>query len=275
MGRLPEAAISHYREHGYYAPVRVLSAAEAGNIRRQLEAHERAHGPLKGSMRHKSHLLFTWLDGLIRHPAILDAIEGVIGPDILCWSSSFFIKEAHDAGFVSWHQDSTYWGLDPADIVTAWVALSESTAENGAMRVIPDTQKLEQVAHRDTFDPNNLLTRGQEIAVEVDESKAAMLSLQPGEMSLHHVRLIHGSDPNPSEKRRIGFAIRYLPTHVRQVVGTKDSATLVRGVDKFGNFEPEYAPDRDLSDAAVAFHAHVMGDQQKVLMRNTQTGAMR
>jgi len=275
MGRLPEAAIAHYREHGYYAPIRVLSAAEAGNVRRRLEAHETAHGPLKGSMRHKSHLLFTWLDGLIRHPAILDAVEGVIGPDILCWSSTFFIKEAHDAGFVSWHQDSTYWGLDPADIVTAWVALSESTAENGAMRVIPDTQKLEQVVHRDTFDPNNLLTRGQEIAVEVDESKAAMLSLQPGEMSLHHVRLIHGSDPNPSEKRRIGFAIRYLPTNVRQVVGTRDSATLVRGVDNFGNFEPEYAPDRDLSDAAVAFHAHVMGDQQKVLMRNTQAGSIR
>jgi len=275
VGRLPEAAIAHYREHGYCAPIRVLSAAEAGNIRRQLETHETAHVPLKGSMRHKSHLLFTWLDGLIRHPAILDAVEGVIGPDILCWSSTFFIKEARDAGFVSWHQDSTYWGLDPADIVTAWVALSESTAENGAMRVIPDTQKLEQVTHRDTFDPNNLLTRGQEIAVEVDDSKAAMLSLQPGEMSLHHVRLIHGSDPNPSEKRRIGFAIRYLPTHVRQVVGTRDSATLVRGVDNFRNFEPEYAPERDLSDAAVAFHAHVMGDQQKVLMRNTQAGAIR
>ncbi|SDT35168.1 phytanoyl-CoA dioxygenase family protein [Bradyrhizobium canariense] len=275
MTALSDAALARYREHGYYAPIRVMSDAEVGNIRRKLEAHEAAHGALKGSMRHKSHLLFTWLDGLIRHPAILDAVEGVIGPNILCWSSTFFIKEARDPGFVSWHQDSTYWGLDPADIVTAWVALSESTAENGAMRVIPDTQKLEQVAHRDTFDANNLLTRGQEIAVEVDESKAVMLSLQPGEMSLHHVRLIHGSDPNPSAKRRIGFAIRYLPTHVRQVVGTRDSATLVRGVDNFGNFEPEYQPAHDLADAALAFHAQIMGDQQKVLMRNTQAGAMR
>ena len=272
---LPEAAVAHYREHGYYAPIRVMPAREAEAIRRQLEAHEAAYGVLKGSMRHKSHLLFTWLDGVIRHPAVLDAVEGVIGPDILCWSSTFFIKEAHDPGFVSWHQDSTYWGLDPADIVTAWVALSESTAENGAMRVIPDTQTLEQVAHRDTFAADNLLTRGQEIAVEVDEARAVMLSLQPGEMSLHHVRLIHGSDPNPSAKRRIGFAIRYLPTHVRQVVGTRDSATLVRGVDRFGNFEPEYAPDRDLSDAALAFHARVMGDQQTVLMKNAKTGAMR
>jgi non-heme Fe2+,alpha-ketoglutarate-dependent halogenase len=138
------------------------------------------------------------------------------------------------------------------------------------MRVIPDTQTLEQVAHRDTFATNNLLTRGQEIAVDVDDSRAVMLSLEPGEMSLHHVRLIHGSDPNPSARRRIGFAIRYLPTHVRQVVGTRDSATLVRGVDRFGNFEPEYAPERDLSDAAVALHAQIMGDQQTVLMRNAQ-----
>jgi non-haem Fe2+, alpha-ketoglutarate-dependent halogenase len=270
MGGLPQAAVAHYRDHGYYAPIKVLSAAEAAEVRTCLEMHEASYGPLKGAMRHKSHLLFTWLDRLIRHPAILDAVESVIGPDILCWSSTFFIKEARDPGFVSWHQDSTYWGLDPADIVTAWVALSESTAENGALRVIPDTQKLEQVAHRDTFAANNLLTRGQEIAVDVDDSKAVMLSLEPGEMSLHHVRLIHGSDPNPSARRRIGFAIRYLPTHVRQVVGTRDSATLVRGVDRFGNFEPEYAPERDLSDAAVALHAHVMGDQQTVLMRDAK-----
>jgi hypothetical protein len=117
MGRLSEAAIAHYGRHGYYAPIPVMSADEAAAIRLQLEAHEASHGALKGSMRHKSHLLFTWLDGLIRHPAILDAVESVLGPDILCWSSTFFIKEARDPGFVSWHQDSTYWGLDPADIV--------------------------------------------------------------------------------------------------------------------------------------------------------------
>src|SRR4051794_7338454 len=110
MGRLSGAAIEHYREHGYYAPIRVMPADEAARVRAHLEAHEATHGVLKGSMRHKSHLLFTWLDKLIRHHAILDAVEDVIGPDILCWSSSFFIKEAHDPGFVSWHQDLTYWG---------------------------------------------------------------------------------------------------------------------------------------------------------------------
>jgi hypothetical protein len=273
MPRLAADAIASYQEHGYYAPVRVLSAEDAAAIRRQLEAHEAAHGRLLGPLRHKSHLLFTWLDALIRNPAILDAVESIIGPNILAWGSSFFVKERRDSAYVSWHQDSTYWGLEPPDIVSAWVALSESTLENGAMRVIPRSHKLDQIAHRDTFAPGNLLSRGQEIAVDVDGTTAQALVLQPGEMSLHHVRLIHGSDPNPSDKRRIGFAIRYLPTHVRQVVGTHDSATLVRGVDAFGNFAPEQAPDADFSPAAIAFHATITGAHQQILMRDTSRTA--
>jgi hypothetical protein len=269
MKSLSTDAVAFYRQHGYYAPVRVLSSHQADRVREQLELHEAAHGRLRGPLRHKSHLLFTWLDDLIRTPAILDAVEDVIGPNILAWGTSFFVKEAHDSSYVSWHQDSTYWGLDPADIVTAWVALSESTVENGAMRVIPDSHVLDQIPHRDTFAEGNLLSRGQEIAVEVDATKAKELVLQPGEMSLHHVRLIHGSEPNPSGKRRIGFAIRYLPTHVRQIVGTQDSATLVRGVDTFGNFAPERRPDADFSPAAIAFHAQITGVNQQILMRDT------
>lgn len=137
------------------------------------------------------------------------------------------------------------------------------------MRVIPGSHKLRQIAHRDTFAENNMLTRGQEIAVGVDETEAKMLELRPGEMSLHHVRLIHGSDPNPSDKRRIGFAIRYLPTYVRQTVGSQDTATLVRGVDTFGHFAPERRPDADFSLAARLFHAEVVGGHAKLLMRNT------
>lgn len=269
LKRLTPEAVAFYAAHGYYAPVPVLRAEEVAELRRKLEAHETAHGHLRGPLRHKTHLLFTWLDGLIRHPAILDAVEDLIGPNILAWGTSFFIKEAQDASYVSWHQDSTYWGLEPPEIVTAWVALSESTAENGAMRVIPDSHLLEQVPHRDTFAAGNLLSRGQEIAVEVEEARARMLVLRPGEMSLHHVRLIHGSDPNPSDIRRIGFAIRYLPTHVRQVAGTHDSATLVRGVDAFSHFVPEQRPEADFSPAALAFHAQITGAHQEILMRGT------
>jgi non-haem Fe2+, alpha-ketoglutarate-dependent halogenase len=270
MKMLTEEAVRQYQEQGYYAPIRVMPAEEAGALRRALEGFEaRAGRQLAGKLRHKSHLLFTWLNDLVRHPRILDAVEDVIGPDILCWGSSFFIKEARNPAFVSWHQDSTYWGLDPADIITAWVAFSDSTPANGAMRVIPGTHKLDQIPHQDTFRPENLLSRGQEIMVEVDESKAAMLELGAGEMSLHHVRLIHGSDPNPSDQRRIGFAIRYIPTYVRQVAGNHDYATLVRGVDRYGNFGQEERPDADMSEAALAHHAAVAGLSSSILMRNT------
>ena len=269
MKMLTEAAVRQYQEQGYYAPVRVMPRADADALRARLEAFEAKAGILAGPLRHKSHLLFTWLNDLVRHPAILDAIEDVIGPNILCWGSSFFIKEPRNPGFVSWHQDSTYWGLDPADVVTAWVALTDSTMANGAMRVVPGTHRLEQIAHQDTFRPENLLSRGQEIMVKVDEREARMLPLSAGEMSLHHVRLIHGSDPNPSDTRRIGFAIRYIPTTVRQIAGSHDHATLVRGVDDYGHFEPEERPEADMSEQAVAFHAAVTGAHAAILMRDT------
>jgi len=269
MKALTEGLVQRYRETGYLAPLPALSAFEAASIRAKLEAFEAGAGPLAGKLRQKSHLLFTWLNDLIRHERILDAVEDVIGPDILCWGTSFFIKEPHNPAFVSWHQDSTYWGLEPADIVTAWIALSDSTTENGAMRVVPGSHTMAQVPHRDTFRPENLLSRGQEVMVDVDDAQADTLVLKAGEMSLHHVRLIHGSEPNPSAKRRIGFAIRYLPTYVRQVAGSHDWATLVRGQDHYGNFELERRPDADMSEAAQAYHAEVIGGHSKILMRDT------
>ncbi len=266
---LSEAAVRQYNEQGYYAPIRVMSTAEALGLRTKLESFEAGAGPLAGRLRQKSHLLFTWLNDLIRHPAILDAVEDVLGPDLLCWGSSFFIKETRDPGFVSWHQDSTYWGLDPADVMTAWIAFSDSTSENGAMRVMPGTHRLDQIPHRDTFRKDNLLSRGQEIMVDVNEADAVTLELMAGEMSLHHVRLIHGSDPNPSGKRRIGFAIRYIPTSVRQIAGAHDSATLVRGTDRYGHFALEQRPDADMSPSAVAYHQAVTGAHTAILMRQT------
>ena len=269
MKALSEAAVRQYRDQGYVSPIPVLSPQVAAALRHHLESFEAGAGVLQGKLRHKPHLLFTWLNDLIRHPRILDAVEDVIGPDILCWGPSFFIKETQTSSFVSWHQDSTYWGLAPPDVVTAWVAFSDSTAANGAMRVIPGTHKMDQVPHNDTFRPENLLSRGQEVMVEVDERQAVMLDLRAGEMSLHHVRLIHGSDPNPSGDRRVGFAIRYIPTYVRQVAGSHDSATLVRGTDRFSHFEKEQRPDADMSPAALAHHAAITNAHATILMRDT------
>lgn len=266
---LTPAQVDTFRRDGCVFPIRVMSTAEAKAIRDQLEDFERSTGgPLKGDLRHKSHLLFPFLNDLVHHTRIVDAIEDLYGANLLCWSTNFFIKEAANPAFVSWHQDSTYWGLSKPDVVTAWVALSASNRSNGAMGFIPGTHTAEQIPHRDTFAPHNLLTRGQEVAVDVDESQAVVIELEPGEMSLHHVRLVHGSPANPSSDRRIGFAIRYIPTSVAQVAG-RDSATLVRGVDEFHHFEHEPRPSANMEPAFVQLHHEITERNAQILYRGT------
>lgn len=261
--------IDSFRRLGYLSPIRVLSIARAAVLLQRLEDFEHSQGgPLKGVLRHKSHLLFGWLNDLIREERIVDAIEDLYGRDLLCWTTNFFIKEAHDPAYVSWHQDSTYWGLSKPDVVTAWVALSESNAANGAMEVIPGTHLRDQIPHRDTFSKHNLLTRGQEVAVEVNPADAVKLELEPGQMSLHHVRIIHGSPPNASAHRRVGFAIRYIPTYVRQL-GGEDSATLVRGVDTFRTFKHEPRPARDFEPEFVEQHRAIAERNAQILYAGT------
>ena len=267
---LTEAQIEQFRRYGCVFPIRVMSEAEALAIRSKLEDYERrSGGPLAGDLRHKTHLLFPWLADLVRNSRIVDAIEDLYGPNLLCWTTNFFIKEANNPAFVSWHQDSTYWGLSTPDVVTAWVALTPSNHANGAMTFIPGTHTSDQLEHRDTFAKNNLLTRGQEVAVDVDESKAVTIELRPGEISLHHVRLVHGSPANPSNDRRIGFAIRYIPTSVSQIAG-EDSATLVRGVDTFHHFDPELRPSSDMQPDFVALHRRITERNAQILYRGTQ-----
>jgi non-haem Fe2+, alpha-ketoglutarate-dependent halogenase len=267
---LSDTDVAHFHREGYLFPKRALSAQDAKNYLDRLEQSERAQGgPLRGAMRSKPHLIYTWAAELIRHPAILDVVEDILGPNFLCWSSSLFTKEARDPSFVSWHQDSTYWGLSHPDVITAWVALTVSHVANGSMRVIPGSHLKDQLPHRDTFAENNLLTRGQEVAVEVNTAQAVNLELEPGEFSLHHVRMVHGSDPNPAAYRRVGYAIRYIPTYVRQTVGPRDSATLVRGVDTFHYFDPEPAPRFDLAPEAVELHRRVTEEANQVLYRGT------
>lgn len=266
---LANEAVEQYQRDGYYFPIRVLSTTEAQAYRRSLETYEARHDALKGALRHKSHLLFTWANRLVHHPRILDAVEDVLGPNILCWSTSFFIKEPHDPAYVSWHQDSTYWGLEPMDILTAWVALSDVSVASGAMKFLPQSHRIEQLSHTDTFHQDNLLSRGQVIDMDIDESKGVDVPLQAGEMSLHHVRLVHGSAPNTADDRRIGFAIRYIATHVKQVNG-RDSAMLVRGVDHYGHFEPDVEPTEDLSEVAVTAHQQVTGRALSYLYKGAE-----
>lgn len=258
---LNERQVESYHATGLHFPLDVLSRDEAAEYRRRIEAFEDRYGrPLPARQRYKAHLLLTCLDDLVRHPNILDAVEDVLGPDILVWNSTFFIKEAHDPSYVGWHQDIAYWGLEPEESVTAWVALTDSTIENGAMRVIPST--FAAMPQQDTFADHNMLSRGQEIMVHVDKDRAVDVVLRAGQASLHDARLAHGSEPNRSDDRRIGFAIRYVPTHVKQVAreavamrSRSDIAVLVRGTDRFGHFQLVDPPRADLTPEAITLHA--------------------
>ncbi len=255
---LSNARVAQYREQGFLSPVNALSADEAREARARVEDIEVAHGgasrtwPRAWSL--KSHLIFTFLDRIVHHPKILDTVEDILGPDILCWSSRWFIKDKDDGGFVSWHQDVPYWGLNVGEnIVTAWVAISPATRANGCMKVIPGSHR-SLVPHREGVS-NNLLLRGQEVAVSVDESKAVYMELGAGQMSLHHGLMFHGSEENHADERRIGFAIRYIPTRVKPVDGLpRDSVQLVRGVDRYHHFDLEPRPTRDLDTADVERH---------------------
>lgn len=251
---LTDAEVAQFDRDGYVYPVRVLAAGAAGALRGNLEAVERSQGGgLHPSQRAKSHLLFKWLDDLIRDARVLDPVERLIGPDILCWNTIFWIKEAGSKSFVSWHQDKRYWGLSSDKVVTAWLALSLASVESGCMRVMPGSHRV-SLAHEDRYQADNMLTRGQEIVAGIDESRAVAMPLATGEMSLHNYSLAHASGPNLSADRRIGVSMHFMPPATRQVIGSWDSAALVRGEDRFGHFAPTPIPARDFDPAAVAFH---------------------
>jgi len=204
----------------------------------------------------KSHLVSTWVAQLIRNQRLLDAVEELIGPNILCWNATFFPKAAGSEGYVGWHQDITYWGLDPSEghVVTAWLALSDAREDNGCMFFLPGSHKEGMRCHRqDLHQTDNMLLGSQEVALSDREQQLAIpVVLEPGQFSVHHSKLLHGSYGNLSDRPRIGLSINFMSTDVRQTTnGGYDSASLVRGVDEFGHFQLEPAPDSDFDRASI------------------------
>ena len=226
---LTKLQIEQYHGQGFICPIRVISEQEALSIKDELEQVEKEFPEeINSESRNNLHLSFAFLDALAHNKIIVDAIEDLIGPDISLWASVMFIKEPSSKQYVSWHQDATYMGLDSLDFPTPWIALSPSNIETGCMTMIAGSHKTKIQNHEDTFAENNILTRGQVIQ-DVDESKAVDLILQPGEMSIHHGAVIHGSQPNNSNQRRIGFSLQsYMPNNVKQIVG-RNLWTHVRG----------------------------------------------
>ncbi len=253
MGKaLTDSQIEAYRRDGFLHPVRVMSADDAGALLHQFEALEDEIGAeAQSRFKIKAHLPFPWLNELIRNPVILDAVEDLIGPDILCWGSSFFTKKARDSRFVSWHQDSTYYGLRPAETVTTWVAFSESAVESGCVRFIPGSHRSGILDHAETADSQNLLMRGQTID-GIDESSAVDAELRPGEISIHHETVVHGSNPNNTDRARIGLSIHYIAPRVRQTAYDGATAMVVRGADTEGHWAIDPVARSDFDPVCMA-----------------------
>ena len=256
---LTKEQIEQYHDQGFISPIRVISEKEALSIKNELEqVEEEFPEEINAENRNNLHLSFAFLDALAHNKIIVDAIEDLIGPNISLWASVMFIKEPSSKHYVSWHQDATYMGLDSMNFPTPWIALSPSNKETGCMTMISGSHKLKIQEHEDTFAENNILTRGQVIQ-NVDESRAVDLILEPGEMSIHHGAVIHGSQPNKGSQRRIGFSLQsYMPNDVSQVVG-RNIWTHVRGQkreDKDGllldrpkfNMDPKTVAQRKLAN---------------------------
>lgn len=268
--RLSNDEIENFRETGIVFPLPTIDASEMGEHYAALQAIEGARaGRLPPLLNFKPHLLVPWLWDMVRDPRILDPVEDLIGSDILCWGASFFNKQPDDPSHVPWHQDATYWGLTSNAGLTAWIAFTPSNRANGCMRVVPGSHR-KPVPHGDTFDRDNMLPGREEVLVEVEESHAVDVVLAPGEMSLHDRLIVHGSEPNRSGLRRVGFAIRYIPGALRQRGEDRGSATLVRGRDH-GTFDLELPPGADFDPTARARHPDLLRRWTKIVSAEVKT----
>ncbi|MEK9722517.1 MAG: phytanoyl-CoA dioxygenase family protein [Rhodospirillaceae bacterium] len=260
MTALSEDQVAAWRRDGYLFPLPLLSETERQDCLAGLARFEAWLGaPVNASKdlkwRTMPHLVLPWVAKLAHDPRIVDAVEQLIGPDLMVFTSTFFIKETGSPTVSDWHQDSTYYGLEPKEAVTVWVALSNAEVEAGCMDVLPVDGVFEQLPHAAGVVENSVNRAAQRITVPLDEARAVAMPLQAGQFSMHHGLTAHRSGPNTSNHRRIGLGMNFVPADARPVGAERTAGMLVRGTDRHGNFEPVSPPDAELSDAAVATHA--------------------
>ncbi|MGR3713426.1 MAG: phytanoyl-CoA dioxygenase family protein [Shimia sp.] len=274
---LSDAQKSQYWDDGYLFPLDLMTSDEAATWRDEIEVIEKdwlaadLPLPLGTYKRVNSHVVMPMAAKLASDKRVLDIVEGVLGPDILIWSAEFFIKEPRTKAHVSMHQDLTYWGLGEIDgLVTAWIALSPATVASGCMDFVRASHKNPILPHTDTHEADNLLSRGQEVAVDISPDDKTAIELQAGQMSLHHGLTIHGSGPNTSNDRRIGFVIRYVKPEIAQQVADRDYAMLARGADRPGNFTNIAEPRTLFDPASLALYDEIRKEQAAALMKGSK-----
>jgi hypothetical protein len=269
-----------YWADGYQFPINAIDAAQAAKWRTELEALEAKwldNGlplPLNTYKRVNAQIVMPLAYEIGMNDAILDAVQSVLGPDIMLYSVEFLIKEPHTKHVVTMHQDLAYWGMGDMDnILTAWLALSDATVQSGCMDFVQGSHKSEILAHEDSFDDHNLLSRGQEIVVDVAPEDRVAVELPAGSISLHHGLTIHGSGPNTSDDRRIGVAIRYISSKMTKAGGASDYAIPARGTYDENSFIPYDPPKSNFDADAMKIYDTVRLEQAKVMMAGAKAGS--
>ena len=262
---LTQEQVDHFHEFGYCAPIDIMSEDDARALKLRVEAAEAAYPEdLSPTNRNNTHLAYTCVDEAAHHPVIVGAVSDLIGEDILLYGSVLFFKEPKSTGFVSWHQDATYMGIEPHTFITPWLALTPSNPQLGCIKAIPGSHKDGIRLHHDTFGEDNILTRGQTVA-EVDEAAAVDLILRPGQMSIHHARTVHGSMPNHSNERRMGIALQaYMGPDSRQMIG-EHLVQVVQGCDSGGDFVVLPRPGTDRDEAGLAARSRANANWADIL----------
>jgi len=268
MTYLSSNQLKQYEDQGYISPIEVLSRSEALEAREEIELIEKKMpNEIDKSGRYNVHLISPKLDSIVHNSKILDAVESIIGKNILVCSTTLFIKNPNEQGFVSYHQDAKYIGLEPHNWVTAWVALTDSNENNGCMKMWPKSH-LNIKDHNEKFNEGNLLTRGQTVE-NVPEDKVKYIELKAGQMSLHHPRVVHGSGINKSNDRRIGFVIQsYIGTNVKQTLG-KNSVQIARGEDKYCHHEKIKRTNAFMSEESILLRKKENYYLQEIFYKNS------
>jgi ectoine hydroxylase-related dioxygenase (phytanoyl-CoA dioxygenase family) len=261
MKVLTQQQVDYYHDNGFLFPIPALTGEEIATCLAGLARLESdLGGPVaEADVKWRSHAYAhsLWFNDLARHPRILDAVEDVIGPNILVWTSTFFIKEPHSPTFAAWHQDGAYFGLEPREQVCAWVALTDATAEAGCMEQLSFHGAPRLYHHAALGLAHSINRAGQTIMEPFDDSDPVAMALPAGSFSLHHELAVHRSAPNRAAHRRVGIGLNYIPTHVRVNSSVRLKAMLVRGVDTYGHFELIDPPGAERDTASLTVHQAV------------------
>lgn len=263
MKALSEEQIAQWKCDGFLSPFPLLSENELEACNEGVARFEAwLGGPINGDAAHKwrsmPYLILPWAAKLARDPRILDYVEDLLGPDILIFTSTFFIKEPNSPTIAAWHQDSTYYGIEPKEEVCIWIALTEASEAAGCMEALSFGGVPRQLHHASRVVENSVNRASQVIVEEFDQTDPVPMPLPAGSFSIHHGLCPHRSGPNTANHRRIGFGLNYIPTYVRPSGTVRHAAMLVRGSDRFAHFEQVGPPTAELDAEAVATHDHAM-----------------